>query len=361
MGDAPTIQAGVDSAAAGDTVQVWCGTYREHDVVVATPLVLRSVTGLAECVTIDAQGSGAGLLFPFEADTDVHLAGLSIVNCVGAFGPAVQMTNVSGTITDCRFFGNVGTSGGALDIRQSSVEIVRCTFEDNTVDRWGGAANCWDSRIAFEDCTFRDNVAASTGGAVYLKNNESSTFDDCLFVDNTAGYAGALFSLDPDLRVTGCLFAGNVARRNGGALYVQGASVLTVERCTLWNNSAEFGSAFFAQGGVLSAAQCVVAEGRHGRIARCTESGTVSLTCCVAHRNMGGDWIGCVAGQNGIDGNVTADPLLCDPENDDFTIRSDSPCAPDAGDCGAIGAFPVACARSAVEEMSWGIVKARYR
>ena len=41
-GDAPTIQAGVDSSAAGDTVEVACGTYYEHGIVAHVPLTLRS-------------------------------------------------------------------------------------------------------------------------------------------------------------------------------------------------------------------------------------------------------------------------------------------------------------------------------
>ena len=60
--------------------------------------------------------------------------------------------------------------------------------------------------------------------------------------------------------------------------------------------------------------------------------------------------------------NFSADPLFCDPDNGDFTIRSNSPCAPPGvTGCGLIGALGVGCGPVSVEPLSWGGIKGKYR
>jgi len=82
-----------------------------------------------------------------------------------------------------------------------------------------------------------------------------------------------------------------------------------------------------------------------------------AFTCnCIWVEDMGDDWY-CI--EEGT-GNVVADPLFCDPDMGDFTLRNDSPCAPNNNDCGVLmGAWPVGCSTS-TSNLTWSEMKALY-
>jgi hypothetical protein len=92
-----------------------------------------------------------------------------------------------------------------------------------------------------------------------------------------------------------------------------------------------------------------------------------TLSCCDIYGNVGGDYVGPIAGMLGVSDNFCEDPRFCGVPND-LTIYDCSPCAPDMPPvaCGLIGAWPMGCyCPTAVGEgtadTSWGAIKSFYK
>jgi len=149
---------------------------------------------------------------------------------------------------------------------------------------------------------------------------------------------------------------------SGGAILCDTASP-TITNCTFYGNSAtEGGSVALRQGSTAWLEDCILALGTMGEAIWCSDDSDAVLACSDIFGNAGGDWLGCVAGQLGTNGNISADPLFCDAENGDFTIAGQSPCAPvGAPECGLIGAWPVGCEVTPVRPWHWGQIKALFR
>ncbi|MFC1573470.1 hypothetical protein ACFL6M_07735 [Candidatus Eisenbacteria bacterium] len=69
----------------------------------------------------------------------------------------------------------------------------------------------------------------------------------------------------------------------------------------------------------------------------------IQLGCCDIHGNASGDYVGAIADQLGIDGNISRDPRFCDRDALDLRLDTLSPCGPDSCECGLMGAWPVGC------------------
>jgi hypothetical protein len=129
------------------------------------------------------------------------------------------------------------------------------------------------------------------------------------------------------------------------------------------------GSVIHVEGpGALTGERVIIAFAADGIVpVRCANAGTAELFCCDLFGNSGGDWVGCVAGQLGLNNNFSADPLFCDVASGDFSLDGDSPCMPAHNSCGQlIGAEGYGCGdpttvREGLVESSWGRVKERYR
>ncbi|MCA9728733.1 MAG: hypothetical protein KC729_13670 [Candidatus Eisenbacteria bacterium] len=71
------------------------------------------------------------------------------------------------------------------------------------------------------------------------------------------------------------------------------------------------------------------------------------VQCSDVFGNSGGDYVGSLAGYEGIDGNISTDPLFCHFDAGDVYLSEGSPA--DA-DCGVMGAYPIGCEISGAPE-----------
>ena len=65
-----------------------------------------------------------------------------------------------------------------------------------------------------------------------------------------------------------------------------------------------------------------------GEAVACEAGGAPTLLCCDIWNNAGGDYVGCIAGQFGNNGNISEDPVFCDIMFREYNLHPDSPCAP---------------------------------
>jgi len=359
--DAPTIQAGIDSASAGDTVLVACGTYYEHDLLMKSGITLRSETGLADCVTIDAETLGR-VMFCNTLSSTTAIEGITFRDglVTGEYpedvGGGLRIHTCGFLhLRNCTFLENTADRGGGCFCVSSSPTFTDCVFEGNSateaLDTYGGGGMfCYAGSPSFSGCTFSSNTSVYHGGGLYFYVDCYPTMTDCYFISNSvtgAGGAGIHSRQSSSLTLTGCVFWNNSASGNGGGFQGHYDSNATLTNCSFYGNSSGGGGGGVSlhQSSTVSLTNTIIACSVVGEAIFCEGGGAATFTCCDVHGNAGGDWVGCIAGQDTIDGNFSEDPLFCDAEAGDFHVAGESPCAGQPG-CGLIGAYNVGCGMS---------------
>jgi predicted outer membrane repeat protein len=358
-GDFPTIQAAINAASEGDTIELCSGTFTgvgNRDIeYLGKAITVISQTGEPEGCIIDCQGTyedpHRGFHFHQGEGPDSRLVGVSIIN--GYYS----------NDTDCQ------PGGAILCSDDSSPTVSHCFFWGNDASQ-GGAVACIDSAtITMDQCVFQDNQAychdmpgSGIGGGIACTGSATAHLSRCILTGNGA-YAGGAVHLTHNSsgNLDRCTLAHNVAAHYGGAIATSGGAELSISNSTLVDNDiGGFGSGIANWSNVRASAENTIIA--FGCCAHAVVGG-IDLACCDIYGNDGGDWVGDIAGQYGINGNISEDPLFCDPDTDDFRLDDDSPCAagnhPDGWDCGLIGASPVGCGPSAVDESTGAVLALR--
>jgi parallel beta-helix repeat protein/predicted outer membrane repeat protein len=279
LGAYPTIQAAIDDVLAGDIVELADGTY-----------------------------TGTG-----NRDLNFH-------------GKAITLRSQSGdpsrSIIDCEGGGGVDHRGLIFTSGEGAGAIV-------------------------EGITIKNGAATglNRGGAILCSNLSTPTIRNCVIQGcSSASGGGAIYCVGASPAISGCVFAGNTTSGSGGAFYLCGGANPSITNCTLYGNGALEGGGVWVCSGVHALFDNTIITGGLGGGAVGCDAGDTSATlhCCDVFGNTGGDWAGCIAGQFGIDGNISADPLFCATDN--FHLQAESPCRAEQNPaCGLIGALPPGC------------------
>jgi len=342
-GDAPTIDAGLTVAIAGDTVLVACGLYHEYQIELRSGVVLRSETGQPECVTIDAQQQGL-VLWADEWSSDVVVEGLTLSGGHNPFtrGGALEAVLSGVVLRDCHIIGNAGTLGGGVaSVEGGGIILQRCLFANNEALNGNGGALAVGGGAQVSECVFQDNTASAGGGAVSLSGFGTIMFETCVFTGNSSSGGSAV----------GCFMTMNIV----------------LNRCTFVGNVATDGQTgvIFNLDGGLSLQNCLIAFNAGASVT----GGVSQMSCTDIYQNSGGDWVMGIAEHAGVNGNFSADPCFCDAGALNFSLCADSWCLPENSlwGCsevvGALGQGCVACdcpPPLPVDRWTWGRVKAQY-
>ena len=159
--------------------------------------------------------------------------------------------NSTARITDCSFINSLpemgdSNTGGAIDIRLSTVEFLGYAHFTGYSARYGGAIAAWYSNMFFYGNTTFTNNSADYGGAIDISWSDVQLQSNTVFEYNSASFGGAISTTDGSLNIHGTTtFTGNTATRGGGLSLENGAQVFcqNTSEMIFLHNTAEFGGA----------------------------------------------------------------------------------------------------------------------
>lgn len=156
----------------------------------------------------------------------------------GSGGAVSIAMNGTAEISDCTFTDNsAGSMGGAIYCDHGELNITDCIFEKNKA-ACGGAVACMGTRITLEgdSAAMKENTASVMGGAIHIQGQSVLNIGDAMLADNEAACGGAISAYASEVNIHGTL-EGNTAARLGGGCY-NSASMLNLNGAVICNNRA---------------------------------------------------------------------------------------------------------------------------
>jgi hypothetical protein len=334
--DYSTIQAAIDAAAAGDTVQVSSGTYGGPIDFHAKAITLESDAG-ASSTTI--QGDGVNVVVTMNAndgETPV-LRGFTVTGggANGFTDGAIDTSGGPALIEDNTITGNRFCDDGAISAAFSAATIRDNQITNNSQSCSGGVGGAGVSirgagTVQVLGNVISGNTHTQAAGGVGLFAAGTPTISGNV-IRNNVGWQGGGISLfnDSDALITNNVIVGNQGAQGGGIYWTvpYGARGPQIVNNTIADNQANngfavYGGGFDAQASLINN---ILTGAGSGAVVWCDGSydPTAPTTQFNDVRNSGsGAAYGgkCSAGQ----GDISADPLFLDAANGNYHLRGGS-------------------------------------
>ncbi len=276
--DFSTIQAAIDAAIPGDTIElcddsVFSGVGNRDIAFAGKAVLLTSVSGDPDRCTIDCEDLDRAFYFQSGEDTTTVVSGITIrngnassyedrgaaVRCEGSspkfenvvmtagrafYGGGMTCDTGSAPILDHVVFSdNYSTnSSGGMQIAGSAI-LRYVDFLNNESDTYGGAVEVGsDATPILRHCTFIGNDG-DKGGAVACNSTAAPTLIDCVLEDNVSRLGGGMYlRVDSAPVLENVAIVGNAAAERGGGIDATTRAWPTLTGVTLARNEAPIGS-----------------------------------------------------------------------------------------------------------------------
>lgn len=197
--DYNTIQEAIDAATAGDTIEVYIGTYTEN-ILVDKQLILVGIPDAALKPTINANDANHAIRLE---SNDCTVQGFNILgaNNVGALDPVDYYAGIfAGRST---FLGMIGTSGHTIsdnDIHDNGHGIYLLTSSDNNQISGNSIYNSGYGIWAYQSDgnTIQLNDVYDNANGVVLEGSSNNLIDQCSFSGHgaAAGIGNAVWMIE---------------------------------------------------------------------------------------------------------------------------------------------------------------------
>lgn len=203
----------------------------------------------------------------------------------------------SPTVLNCHFSSNEAEQGGAVSLTAgANPSFTGCTFSGNVQSGtgMGGAVLILDSSTDFSDCEFVSNTAIGTGGAIHIQGSSVVSLSDCSLLQNTSGgLGGGVLAFDGSISLSNCTFTENQAGHSGGGMHCSSGDNVILNTCRFIANSAQHGGGGLSgSGSPLTADSCSFLgnhcdslSGNGGGGCYWSDNGPAVLTNCVFSGN----------------------------------------------------------------------------